>query len=49
MKLVVRVGGSVVASPFNSELMNEYVNLLLDLKHQGHVVVAVVGGGSLSR
>lgn len=49
MNLVIRVGGSVVASPFNPELMNKYVDLLLDLKRQGHVVAAVVGGGSLSR
>ena len=49
MRLVVRVGGSVVASPFNPELMREYVDLLLELKRRGHVVAAVVGGGSLSR
>jgi len=29
--------------------MREYVDLLLELKRQGHVVAAVVGGGSLSR
>ena len=49
MKLVIRVGGSVVASPFNPELVNKYVELLLTLKREGHVVAAVVGGGSLSR
>jgi uridylate kinase len=49
MRLVIRVGGSVVASPFNPKLMNDYVELLLGLKRQGHVVAAVVGGGSLSR
>ncbi len=49
MRLVVRVGGSVVASPFNPELMNRYVDLLLSLRREGHVVVAVVGGGWLSR
>jgi uridylate kinase len=49
VRLVVRVGGSVVASPFNPGLMREYVDLLLDLKRQGHVVACVVGGGSLSR
>jgi len=49
MRLVVRVGGSVVASPFNPLLMNTYVELLFDLKRQRHVVAAVVGGGSLSR
>jgi len=49
MRLVVRVGGSVVASPFNPMLLNDYVELLLDLKRQGHVGAAIVGGGSLSR
>jgi len=49
VKLVIRVGGSVVASPFNPVLMNKYVDLLLDLKRQNHVVAVVVGGGSLSR
>jgi len=49
MRLVIRVGGSVVASPFNPVLMNAYVELLLNLRRQGHEVAAVVGGGSLSR
>jgi uridylate kinase len=49
MRLVVRVGGSVVASPFKPALMREYADLLLDLKGRGHVVACVVGGGSLSR
>ena len=49
MRLVIRVGGSVVASPFNPKLMNDYVELLLNLKQQGHAVAAIIGGGSLSR
>ena len=49
MKIVVRVGGSVVASPPNSVLIGKYVDLLKDLKRQGHEVVAVVGGGALAR
>ena len=49
MRLVIRVGGSVVASPFNPKLMNDYVELLLNLKQQDHAVAAVIGGGSLSR
>lgn len=49
MKLVIRIGGSIVASPFNPALMNKYVDLLINLKNQGHIVAAVVGGGSLSR
>ncbi len=49
MRVVVRVGGSVVASPLNAQLIGRYVDLLKDLKLQGHEVVAVVGGGSLAR
>jgi uridylate kinase len=49
MRLVIRVGGSVVASPFNPKLINDYVELLLNLKQQGHAVAAIIGGGSLSR
>jgi uridylate kinase len=49
VRVVVRVGGSVVASPINASLIDKYVDLLKDLKLQGHEVVAVVGGGSLAR
>ena len=49
MKIVVRVGGSVVGSPINASRINCYVTLLKDWKDQGHVVAAVVGGGSLAR
>ena len=49
MKVIVRVGGSVVGSPLNASMINKYVTLLKDLKNQGHEVTAVVGGGSLAR
>jgi uridylate kinase len=49
MKVVLRIGGSVVASPFNPSLLSGYADLLVKLKQEGHVVVAVVGGGSLAR
>jgi len=49
VKIVVRVGGSVVGSPLNAPLIGNYVGLLNELKRQGHEVVAVVGGGSLAR
>ncbi len=49
MKLVLRIGGSVVASPFNPALLGGYAELLRKLKTEGHVVAAVVGGGSLAR
>jgi len=49
MRVVVRIGGSVVASPINTELMGKYAKLLRTLKEQGHEVAVVVGGGSLAR
>ena len=49
MRVVVRIGGSVVASPVNTELMSKYAELLRALKKEGHEVAVVVGGGSLAR
>ncbi len=49
MRLVIRVGGSVVASPFNPVLINRYVDLLRRMQRMGHNIAVVVGGGSLSR
>jgi uridylate kinase len=49
MRIVVRVGGSVVASPPNPALIGKYADLLKDLKKRGHEVVAIVGGGALAR
>lgn len=49
MKVVIRIGGSVVASPLNAVLIGRYVDLLKKLGKEGHEVVAVVGGGSLAR
>lgn len=49
MRLVLRIGGSVVASPANPVLIGKYVDLLKDLKSQHHEVSVVVGGGALAR
>jgi len=49
MRLVIRIGGSVVASPLNADLISDYVEKLKLLRHEGHEVVTVVGGGSLAR
>lgn len=49
MRIVLRIGGSVVASPINTELISKYIELLKTLKKQGHEVAAVVGGGKLAR
>lgn len=49
MRLVVRIGGSVVASPVNTDLMGKYADLIKNIKKQGHEVAVVLGGGALAR
>ncbi|UCC33869.1 MAG: UMP kinase [Candidatus Bathyarchaeota archaeon] len=49
MKVVLRIGGSVIASPPDSVLIGKYVDLLKGLKGEGHEFVVVVGGGSIAR
>ena len=49
MRIVMRIGGSVVASPINPALISRYIELLKDLKMQGHELAVVVGGGALAR
>jgi len=49
MRLVLRIGGSVIASPVNPALISKYTNLLKDLKKQGHEIAVVVGGGAMAR
>jgi len=49
MRVVLRIGGSVVASPVNTELISQYADLLRTLKEQGNEVAVVVGGGTLAR
>jgi uridylate kinase len=49
MRVVIRIGGSVVASPINTELIGEYADLLRRLQNAGHKIVLVVGGGTLAR
>jgi uridylate kinase len=49
MRVVIRIGGSVIASPINPDLINSYVELLKKLKMEGHDVAVVVGGGALAR
>jgi len=49
MQIVLRIGGSVVASPVNPDLICRYTELLKKLRTQGHNVAVVVGGGTLAR
>ncbi|PMB75092.1 MAG: UMP kinase [Candidatus Bathyarchaeota archaeon] len=49
MRIVLRIGGSVIASPINQKLIVEYADLLKTIKKMGHDVAVVVGGGALAR
>jgi uridylate kinase len=49
MRIVLRIGGSVVASPVNTGLMSKYADIVRNLKSQNHEVAVVVGGGTLAR
>lgn len=49
MRIVVRIGGSVIANPINTELIAKYADTIKDLKQQGQEVAVVLGGGALAR
>lgn len=49
MLIVIRVGGSIIASPINPRLMNQYVELFKRLRRNGYKILTVVGGGTLAR
>ncbi|MEM2104361.1 MAG: UMP kinase [Candidatus Bathyarchaeia archaeon] len=49
MKIVIRIGGSVVATPVNTRLIGEYVEILKTLRAKNHILAVVVGGGALAR
>lgn len=45
MKVVIRIGGSVIASPPNVELIKEYSEMLQNLRGEGYELAVIVGGG----
>jgi uridylate kinase len=49
MRIVVRIGGSVVANPINTTLMGKYADIIKQIKAEGHQVAVVLGGGALAR
>jgi uridylate kinase len=49
MRIVIRLGGSVVATPVNTQLISEYAKILKMLKAEGHTLAVVLGGGALAR
>ncbi len=49
MRIVVRIGGSVVANPINTVLMGKYAEVIKQIRSQDHEVVVILGGGALAR
>ena len=49
MKIVLRIGGSVLGSPPNSPIIKSYAEKILNIKKRGHIIAGIVGGGLLSR
>ncbi|MBS7624371.1 UMP kinase [Candidatus Bathyarchaeota archaeon] len=49
MKVVVRIGGSVIASPPNPELIRKYAELIMNLGKREHKIAVIIGGGKLAR
>jgi len=49
LKIVLRIGGSVVASPPNPQLINRYVEIIRQILEENHQMVVVVGGGKPAR
>lgn len=48
MPVIIRIGGSVIASPTNPMLINGYIKVLQELGDTTQII-AVVGGGRLAR
>jgi len=49
LKIVLRIGGSIIASPPNPKLINRYVEIIQQLVEERHQIVVVVGGGRPAR
>ena len=49
MRVVIRIGGSVIASPPSPELIQRYAEVIQSLRAEGNELAVVVGGGSPAR
>jgi uridylate kinase len=49
MRIVIRLGGSVIASPVNTDLIVKYSEVVQILKNKNHELVVIIGGGNLAR
>jgi len=49
LKIVLRIGGSVLGSPPDSAIVEAYVAIIQKILGHGHKIAVVVGGGSVAR
>jgi uridylate kinase len=49
MRAVIRIGGSVIGSPPNPRLIQEYAKVIQTLRMKGYELAVVVGGGAPAR
>ncbi len=49
MKIVLRIGGSVLGSPPDPEVVEGYAKVVNQLNSEGHSVAVIVGGGDVAR
>ncbi|MFP3219966.1 MAG: UMP kinase [Candidatus Marsarchaeota archaeon] len=49
MDVIIRIGGSVIASPIRADLIKEYVSVIGEFLKGGNRVGLVVGGGETAR
>jgi len=49
LKIVLRIGGSVLGSPPDPKLVQGYAEVVSTLTREGNTVAVVVGGGQISR
>jgi len=49
LKIVLRIGGSVLGSPPQTHLVEAYAGVISEVVGNGHKIALVVGGGSVAR
>jgi uridylate kinase len=49
LKVVLRMGGSILGSPPLASVVDAYGKVISDLNYEGHSIGVVVGGGQVSR
>jgi uridylate kinase len=49
LKIVLRLGGSILGSPPDAEVVKRYSDVVSRISRKGHKTVVVVGGGAIAR